>query len=266
MSREEFTKRPLRSILAYVVPPAALLIGIVAFWESYVDWRDISIIVVPPPSAVVERFFENPDFFWKEGGYTLYEATLGLVFGSLVAIAFAVLMAHSKLAERTFLPLAIVIKVTPLVAIAPVLVIIFGFGTTPKIIVAALLSFFPTLINAMTGFRDVNEGAHSFLRSVHASRWQVFWKLRLPSAMPYLFAALKVTYPLALIGAVVAEWFTGDRGLGLVIFSANANLDTPTLFVAIGVLAITGVTINIVLSVIERRVLFWHESIRSTTT
>ena len=82
--------------------------------------------------------------------------------------------------------------------------------------------------------------------------------------MPYLFVSLKVTYPLALIGAVVAEWFVGDRGLGLVIYSANANLDTPTLFAAIGVLAITGVSINVVLSLVERRVLFWHESVRST--
>ena len=264
MSVQEFTQQPVRSIVAYVLPPALLLVAIVAAWELYIAWRDISIIVVPPPSEVVERFFERPDWFWEQGWFTLYEATMGLFFGSLVAIMFAVGMAHSRLAERTFLPLAIVIKVTPLVAIAPVLVLVFGFGTTPKIIVAALLSFFPTLINAMTGFRDVNEGAHRFLRSLHASPWQVFWKLRVPSSLPYLFAALKVTYPLALIGAVVAEWFTGDRGLGVVIFRANANLDTPTLFAAIGVLAITGVAINIILSIIERRVLFWHESVRST--
>jgi NitT/TauT family transport system permease protein len=101
------------------------------------------------------------------------------------------------------------------------------------------------------------------MRSLRASPWQLFWKLRVPSATPYLFAALKVTYPLALIGAVVAEWFTGDRGLGLVIFVANSNLDTPTLFAAIGVLALTGVTINVILSLAERRLLFWHETIRT---
>src|SRR3990170_4755665 len=128
---------------------------------------------------------------------------------------------------------------------------------------AALLSFFPTLVNAITGFRDVNPGALEFLRSLRASSWQVFWKLRLPSALPYLFAALKVTYPLALIGAVVAEWFTGDRGLGLVIFVANYNLDTPTLFAAIGVLALTGVSLNVILSLAERRLLFWHQTIRT---
>lgn len=263
MMQPNATQRAMKAFVAYVLPPALALTVALLLWEIWVSWRDVAIIVVPPPSAVIERFFEDPDFFWREGGYTLYEATLGLLAGSAFAFALAVLMAHSRLAERTLFPLAIIIKVTPLVAVAPVLVILLGFGTAPKIIVAALLSFFPTLVNAMTGLRDVNPGALQFLRSLHASAWQVFWKLRVPSATPYLFAALKVTYPLALIGAVVAEWFTGDRGLGLVIFVANSNLDTPTLFAAVGVLAITGITINATLSLLERRLLFWHESTRS---
>jgi NitT/TauT family transport system permease protein len=253
----------LRSLAGYVLPPALALIAAFLFWEFWVQWRDIAIIVVPPPSAVLERFLDDPDFFWREGGWTLYEATLGLLLGSSFAIALAIAMAHSRLTERALFPLAIVIKVTPIVAVAPVLVILFGFGTTPKVVVAALLSFFPMLVNAMTGFRDVSPGALEFMRSMRASPWQLFWKLRLPSALPYLFAALKVAYPLALIGAVVAEWFTGDRGLGLVIFVANYNLDTPTLFAAIGVLALTGVSLNILLSLAERRLLFWHETIRT---
>ena len=253
----------LRTVLAYALPPAIALTAAFLFWEFWVDWRDIAVIVVPPPSAVIERFFEDPAFFWREGAWTLYEATLGLLLGSAFAIALAVIMSHSTLTERALFPLAIIIKVTPIVAVAPVLVIALGFGTTPKIVVAALISFFPMLVNAMTGFRDVNTGALELMRSLRASPWQMFWKLRLPSSLPYLFAALKVTYPLALIGAVVAEWFTGDRGLGLVIFVANYNLDTPTLFAAIGVLAFTGVAINVILSLIERRVLFWHETIRT---
>jgi NitT/TauT family transport system permease protein len=238
---------------------AALLV----LWELYIDWRDISIIVVPPPSAVAERFLDNPDFFWSEGLYTLYEATLGLALGSVFAIGLAVLMAHSVRAERALFPLAIILKSTPLVAVAPVLVIALGFGAAPKVIVAALLSFFPLLVNAMTGFRDVNPGALQFLRSLNASPWQVFWKLRAVSALPYLLAALKISYPLALIGAVVGEWFTGNDGLGVVIFRAHANLDTPTLFAATAVLAVTGITINILLSLAERRLLYWHPSIRS---
>jgi ABC-type nitrate/sulfonate/bicarbonate transport system permease component len=254
----------LTRVLAYVIPPLVALATLLLVWELYVDWRDISIIVVPPPSEVIERFFEDPSFFWEQAWYTLYEATLGLLVGSTLAIALAVVMAHSRTAERTVMPLALSLKMTPLVAVGPVLVIALGFGTEPKVAMAALLCFFPTLVNAITGFRDVNGGALDFMRSLNASAWQVFWKLRLPSALPYLFAALKVTYPLALTGAVVAEWFVGNRGLGLVIYRANANLDTPTLFAAIAVLSVTGIAIYGLIAALERRVLFWHQSVRST--
>jgi len=257
------TSRTLRPLAAHVLPPA-LALGLAALvWEAWVQWRDVSIIVVPPPSAVWERFTEDPGFFWREGAWTLYEATLGLLLSAAVAISLAVIMAHSATAERALFPLAIVMKVTPVVAIAPVLVIAFGYGMAPKVATAALISFFPLLANAVSGFRDVDLGTLEFLRSLRASRWQLFWKLRVPSALPYLFAALKVTFPLALIGAVVAEWFTGDKGLGFVVFVARGNLDTPTLFAAIGVLAITGVTINVLISLAERRLLFWHETFRS---
>jgi NitT/TauT family transport system permease protein len=253
----------LRTFVTYVVPPAVVFAVILLAWEAYIAWRDVNIIVMPAPSDVVERFFEDPGFFWREGLWTLYEATLGLALGSVAAIALAAVMAHSRLVERAVFPLAILVKVTPLVAIAPVLVIVLGFGTTPKIVVAALLSFFPMLVNAIAGFRDVNQGALDFMRSLNASTWQVFSKLRVPSSYPYLFSAIRITYPLALIGAVVAEWFTGDQGLGVVIYVANANLDTPTLFAAIAVLATIGVTINIALSLLERRMLFWHQSVRT---
>ncbi len=252
-----------RTLASYILPPLLAVAVIGGFWEAYVQLRDISIIIVPPPSAVVERYWEDPGYFWRQGTYTFYEAALGLLLGSLFAIGLAVVMAHSTFAERALFPVAIMIKSTPLVVVTPVLVIAFGFETTPKIIVAALLSFFPMLTNAVTGFRDVNPGALQLLESLRASTWQVFWKLRLPSASPYLFAALKTTSPLALTGAVVAEWFTGDRGLGVVIFSANANLDTPTLFAAAGVLAVTGIALYVLLSALERRLLFWHESVRT---
>ncbi len=254
----------LWGVASHVLPPALALALAFLFWELYVQARDIDIIIVPPPSAVWQRFLEDPTFFLGQGGWTLYEAFLGLLLGSGLALALAVFMAHSSLLERTLLPVAILVKVTPMVAIAPILVIWFGLGSImPKIIVAALLSFFPMLVNGVTGFRAVNTGALDFLRSLRASPWQIFIKLRVPSALPYLFAALKVTLPLALIGAVVAEWFTGDRGLGFVIFAANYNLDTPTLFAAVAVLAVMGIALNVLVSLLERGLLFWHEAFRS---
>ena len=253
-----------RGFATYVLPPLVAFVALIAFWEFYIAWKDVHIIVMPPPSEVAERFVEERSMLWREGMWTMYEATLGLLFGSAAALLLAAIMAHSRPIERAVFPLAIVVKVTPIVAVAPVFVIILGYGIEAKIVVAALLSFFPMLVNAMTGFRDVNQGALEFMRSIRASTWHVFWKLRVPGSLPYIFAALRITFPLAIIGAVVAEWFAGTRGLGYVIYVANANLNTPRLFAAIAVLAICGVAINVALSLIERRVLFWHESVRST--
>jgi len=255
----------LRGVVTYGLPPVITFAVVIGLWEAYVAWRDVSILVVPAPSDVWERFFDEPGYFWEQGWWTLYEATLGLIAGSVVAITLAVIMAHSRPVERGLLPLAIAMKVTPLVAIGPVLIVIFGFGTTPKIFLAALLCFFPMLVNALTGFRDVDSGALEFLRSLRASPWSIFWKLRAPSSLPYVLSALRITYPLALVGAVIAEWFTGNRGLGFVVYSSAQNLRTPELFSAIAVLAVIGVAINIALSLLERRLLFWHESVRSTS-
>lgn len=253
----------LRSVAGYVTPPVVAFGLLIAFWEAYIAWRDISIIVMPAPSDIADKFFDRPGFFWRQGLWTLYEGTLGLIAGTAVALALAIVMAHSRLLERALFPIALAAKVTPLVAIAPVLVIIFGFGPTPKIIVAALLCFFPMVVIAMNGFRDVSPGALEFFRSIHASPWHVFWKLRVPSSLPHILSALKITYPLALVGAVVAEWFTGTRGLGYVIYSSYLNLRTPDLFASIGVLVVIGMVIYAVLSVIEQRFVFWHDTVRT---
>ncbi|MEO8456799.1 MAG: ABC transporter permease [Chloroflexota bacterium] len=256
--------RTLHTLAAQLLPPIVAFALLIALWWAYVEWKGVSIFVAPTPGRVASRFFDDPGYFLRNGGWTLWEATLGLFFGSAIAIALAVAMAHSRVLERAIFPLAIAAKVMPLVAIAPVLVIIFGFGQTPKIIVAALLSFFPMLVAAMTGFRDVDPRALEFFRSIHASAWSVFWKLRVPSSLPHLFNGVRISYPLALIGAVVAEWFTGTRGLGYIVYSSWLGTRTPELFASIVVLVVIGVAINVVLSLVEHRVLFWHESVRST--
>ena len=173
-------------------------------------------------------------------------------------------MSQSRFLERAIFPLAILVKVTPIVAIAPLLTIWFGFGLMPKVFISALIVFFPVMVNALVGFRSVNPNALALFESLAAGRAEVFLKLRLPSSLPYLFAAFKVSIPLSVIGAVVAEWFSGDRGLGSVIYIANNNLDMPTAFAGIFTLAAIGVGLFLVTTFIERRVLFWHESNLST--
>ena len=199
-------------------------------------------------------------YFIAQGAVTLGEAVAGFALGSIAALVGAALMAHSRFIERSLYPVAILIKVTPVIAVAPLFVIWFGFGPVPKALIAALITFFPVLVNGVTGFRSVDGGALDFMRSLRASRREIFFKLRLPSAMPFIFAAFRVAVPLSVVGAVVAEWFSGNAGLGSVIIVAYSNLDMPTLFAAILALSVIGVALTAIVAALEKRVLFWHQS------
>jgi len=250
----------LREAALTVIPAVIGIASVLAAWEAWVEIKDVKPYLVPAPSSVAERLWEDPWLFAKEGWKTLEGALLGFIAGAAVALALATVMAQSRLLERAIFPLAILVKVTPIVAIAPLLTIWFGFGLMPKVFIAALIVFFPIMVNALVGFRSVNPNALALLESLAASRGEVFLRLRLPSSLPYLFAAFRVSIPLSVIGAVVAEWFSGDRGLGAVIFVANNNLDMRTAFAGVFTLALIGVGLFLLTSYVERRVLFWHES------
>ncbi len=255
---------PLLSFARSVAPPFSALALAVGLWEAWVRLRGVPEYLVPAPSAIAQRLAEDPAFFARQGGVTLYGALAGFALGSTVAILLAVAMAHSRFLERSLFPLAIMVKVTPIVAIAPLLAVWFGFGLAPKLFIIALIVFFPVMVNAVIGLRSVNPWALQYLQSLAASPWEVLIKLRLPSALPYLFAAFKVSIPLSVIGAVVAEWFSGEEGLGRVIQVSNSNVDMPTAFAAIVSLAAMGVGLYFIVSLVERRLLSWHESAMDT--
>lgn len=244
----------------YLAPPAVALFLLAVAWELWVNIAGTPTYILPAPSEVLRRLFGDLDFFAREGAVTLYEALAGFGLGSAVAILGAIAMAHSRSLERGLFPLAVLVKVTPLVAIAPLFVIWFGFGAMPKVLIAALLTFFPVLVNALFGFRAVSPGALDFLRSLRASPLEVFRLLRVPSSLPYLLAAFRIAIPLSVIGAVVAEWFSGEAGLGSVIIVAHNNLDMPTMFSAILTLAFIGIGLTVLTSYVEKRLLFWHDS------
>jgi len=160
--------------------------------------------------------------------------------------------------EDGVMTLAILIKSTPLVAIAPLLTLWLGFGVLPKIIITALMSFFPVLVNALSGLQRVDQPLLDLFHSWHASRWEVFRFLRLPGSLPYLFAALKISAPLALIGAVVAEWTGASGGLGRTMWLAYTNLNLPFMFAAIFILAASGMILYRLLAWAETRAVFWQ--------
>jgi NitT/TauT family transport system permease protein len=184
------------------------------------------------------------------------------VLGVLAGVLIASLLTLRPGIEGGVMTLAILIKSTPLVAIAPLLTLWMGFGILPKILITALLTFFPVLVNILSGLQHVDPALIDLFRSWRASRWEIFINLRLPSALPYLFASLKISAPLALIGAVVAEWTGASGGLGRTMWLAYTNLNLPFLFAAIFILAAAGMSLYRLMVWAELKVVFWQLNVR----
>ncbi len=239
--------------LAWIIPPLTALVLAAIAVEIWVRVDDVSIWLMPRPSTVIENFFAEFPRYFGEGMRTLGVSLGGLALGTAAAVLLAAGVAHSQILERAVLPIAIMVKVTPVVAFIPLLIVWLGYGWEPKIAIAALITYFPVLINAIAGFRDIDPRIHDFFRSVQASRWEVFVHLRFPAAIPFLFAALKISVTLSLIGAVVAEFFAaGQGGLGSVIFFEQTELRLHKVFAAVLMLTVLGVTLSTAVVVLER--------------
>ncbi len=247
------------ALLEVALPVLAVVSGLVAY-HFWVVATDQPAYRFPRPTEVWDELRADPGFFADQAWVTGYEALGGLALATAAALILGALMAHSLTLERTILPLAILVKVTPVVAVAPAFIIWWGFGAFPKMAVAALLTFFPLLINAVVGFRSITPETWWLLESWRVPAWRRFWHVRLPAALPYLFSGLKVSGTLAIVGAVVAEWFGADRGLGRVIYLANTDVQPARLFAAVAVLAAMGIAFTLAVSLVERRLLWWHES------
>lgn len=246
-----------RTLMDLAVALAAIA-GIALVLELWTRAFRVPSYLLPAPSAVAARMATDAGLLAREGSITLSEAAAGFVIGTGVAFGLATVMAWSRPLERTLFPLAILVKLTPIIAVAPLFTLWFGFGTAPKVAIAALITFFPMLVNSFVGLRSADLQEVAFLQTLGASGREIFRHLRVPSALPYLFSGARISVNLALIGAVIGEWTGADRGLGRVIFVANANLDLTALFGAVLVLAAIGIAANALVGAAERRVLHWH--------
>ena len=252
-------------MLLVVLPSVGGILGLMVLWELWVRLGRVPVYLVPAPSVIAIRLSEIAPQLAFETMFTLAAAGAGLAIGMSVGISGAIVMAHWRVLEKSLFPLAVLLKLTPVVAIVPLLVVWLGYNLWPKIVIAAMITFFPVLVNCITGFRATDPLAVEFFESVGASPSQIFRLLRWPTALPYLMSALKITINLSLIGAIVGEFFGADHGIGKVINQSNFKLDMRTMFAAIVFLAMVGVALTLLSNVLERRLLFWHESVRGAS-
>jgi len=267
----------LRGAGANLLPPLVALALALLAWEALVRLLNIPIYLLPAPSDVagtlwklISAGFVPPTYVGAPAEGILYdtyvtfsEAIVGLLIGTFAGLVLAVVMTHSRFAEQALYPIIISIRSTPIIALAPVFIIWFGFTIMPKAIVAALATFYPMLVNCITGMRSIEPTTLEFFQSVHASRSEIFWKLRVPNTLPYFFAALRLNVSLCLIGAIVGELVGAREGLGQMMTAAAINLRTTEVFSGVIVLTMIGLVLTQLVTFIGSRVLYWHESERT---
>jgi NitT/TauT family transport system permease protein len=255
--RTKRRRSPGRRALDYV-PAACLLALVIAAWQAYVELFDIRDIILPPPTDVAAALVERWPSLQPELLVTLSEAALGFLLAAGVGLLLAILITSSRLLRLALYPLIVTSQAMPVIAIAPLLITWFGFGPTSKVLVSALIAFFPMVVSSATGLGSLDAGVISLMRSFPASPIQIFLRARLPNALPQIFAGLKVAAVLSVIGAVVGEWVGADQGLGYLIVRSNASLAIDLVFAAIVLLSLMGIAFFAVVSLVERLVIPWR--------
>ncbi len=239
----------------------SLAIGLAA-WEAAARLSGLPAFILPSPLQVAARFWRTV----QDGSLllhslvTLQEVLLGLLAGVIFATALGYLIARSRLLEKLLSPYLVASQAIPVVAIAPLLVIWFGPGMFSKVLICALIVFFPVLVNTVVGVRAVPKSLHDLMGSLRASRWQTLWLLEIPSALPVFLGGLRIGATLSVIGAVVGELIGADRGLGFLINVGRGQFDTALVFVAIFALVTLALALYGVVAFIERRLLAWQEN------
>ncbi len=237
-----------------VLTPIAFILGLMVAWQALVAGFGIPEYLLPSPSIIIATVERS---LLVEIAYTAGEALCGFLIASALAFVAAVLFVRFRTVEQGLFPLAITLKTTPIVAIAPLLVLWLGTGWWSKVAAAVLISFFPVLVNTVKGLKAPEADFHDLFRTMRAEPAQIFRKLRVPYCLPYFFSALKISSSLAIVGAIVGEFVGAEHGLGDLIIISSAHLETATVFQAIGAAALIGMAMFYFLEFVERRVVFW---------
>lgn len=241
-----------------------LFVVVMAIWEFGVKAFNVADFVLPPPSKIVESLITQleSDLFWGHLLVTTQEALLGFAIGVVTALVLGTAISQVSLLEKTLMPYVVMFQTVPKVALAPLFVVWFGFGLTSKVVMAAVISFFPMLINVIEGLRSAEADRIQMLTVFGASRSQIFRMVRLPSAMPFIFAGLDIGIVFAILGAVVGEFIGAQEGLGYLLLQTNYNFDIAGMFAILVVLSFMGLFAHTAIRFLQRKIAFWAEESR----
>jgi ABC-type nitrate/sulfonate/bicarbonate transport system permease component len=240
------------------VVPAILLAGGFLLWEVLVWLRDTPAWMLPPPSAIGQSLITDRAMLAEHTFATAQAALIGFGIAFLVGVGSAIAITSTRILERSLYPVIIATNAIPVIAIAPLLMIWFGYGLTPKIIVVALICFFPIAVNTIDGLRSVDREMVNLLRSLGASRWATFRLVRFPMSLPFVFSGTRVAAAVSVIGALVGEWVGSSAGLGYLMIRSASQFQTDRVFAAIAIAALMGIAMFIAISLLERWLVPWR--------
>jgi len=241
------------------IPPILLIVTIILLWEGLSIWFNVPDYLLPRPSKIVAVTFTKWETLWRHLMITLEEVLLGFLVGFVVGYILALMMFFSTTLRRAINPIVVISQTIPIIALGPILVIWLGYNIWPKIIVVALIVFFPVTVNTFDGLVSCDPDLITLLKSMGASKWQIFTKVQQMNALPFITSASKVAVTYSVIGAVVAEWIGSDKGLGAFILQSNAQIRTPEMFSAIFITSLMGIAMFFVAQIAENLLIPWQK-------
>jgi NitT/TauT family transport system permease protein len=226
-------------------------------WQAAVLVLAIPEIILPSPTAIADYLVRRNELFLRHTWPTLIQTVLGFGLAVLGGILLAILVSLTEIGRRGIMPLLVIAQIVPKIAVAPLLMLWFGLGDLSRVLIAFLIAFFPIVINTVSGLGSISREIELLGRAFARSRWELFWKIQLPHALPYIFDGMKVSITLAIIGVIVAEFVSSQRGLGYLIIFANGRLDTVMMMTSITVLSAVGLALYGVIALAARVVVYW---------
>lgn len=264
LSRSPARGEPGRLRLSNRTASILLLVALLLMWEYGTKFFEVPSFLIPPLSDVLRALWRGlyaaplaKDGYWYHSFITLSEVLLGFFVGSAIGLMLGVAISQSERLNALIQPYITAFQSIPKVAIAPIIIMWLGFGLGSKVAIVCLLTFFPVLVTSLAGLRAVDQDRIDLLRSLSATRWQIFQKARFPSALPYIFAGLDMAAAFSVVGAIVGEFVGADAGLGVLILQLDAQMDTGGSFSVLVVLSLMGIALNMLLRRVQRRVLHW---------
>ena len=247
MKKDSRLNKVSRSFIA----PGLLLLVFFFLWELLVDSLEIPHYILPPPSRIMTVMVLKGGLLFQHALVTLLEVIAGFSIALVVGIGLALLIFYSPIMKRALYPLVIASQTVPVFAIAPLLIVWFGYGMSSKVVMAAIIVFFPIVVNTVDGLKAVDEDTVNMMRVMKATPFQILLKIRVPQALPFIFSGAKIGVAVSLIGAIIGEWVGGKEGLGYLMIHANAQLQIDLIFAAILWLSVLGVSLFGLVSLLE---------------